>query len=47
MALAQLVEGFVFAEIRDGQPQGIDGNEFIGYVCLENENKIGCVERAL
>ncbi len=47
MALARLVEGFVFAEICDGQTQRIDRDEFVGYVRLENENEIRGVERAL
>jgi hypothetical protein len=41
------VKRFVFAEIRDGQAEGIYGNEFVRDVELENEHEVGRVKCAL
>src|SRR6266852_3623487 len=39
-------ERLVFAEIGDGHPERIDRDQFVGDICLENEDKIRGVEIA-
>src|SRR5580704_18604578 len=39
-------EGLVFAEVRDGHPERIDGDQFVGHLALENEDKVRGVQIA-
>src|SRR6202041_463861 len=40
-------ERLVFAEVGDGHSERVDRNQFVGYLGLENENKIRGVQIAL
>jgi hypothetical protein len=40
-------ECLIFAEVGDGHSEGIDRNQFVGYVGFENENKVRGVKIAL
>ena len=39
-------EGLVFAEVRDGHSERIDGDQFVGHLRFENEDKVRGVQIA-